>query len=29
MIPQKSKSLYKEVAEELNIPINLVEDLIE
>ena len=29
MIPQKSKSLYKEVAEELNIPIDLVEDLIE
>jgi nucleoid DNA-binding protein len=29
MIPQKSKSLYKEVAEELNIPVNLVEDLIE
>lgn len=29
MIPQKSKSLYKEIAEELNIPIDLVEDLIE
>jgi hypothetical protein len=29
MIPYKSKALYKEVAEELNIPINLVEDIIE
>lgn len=29
MIPYKSKNLYKEVAEELNVPINLVEDLIE
>ena len=29
MIPYKSKDLYKEVAEELNIPINLVEDIIE
>ena len=29
MIPQKSKSLYTEVAEELNLPVALVEDLIE
>jgi nucleoid DNA-binding protein len=29
MIPQKSKSLCNEVAEELNLPVNLVEDLIE
>lgn len=29
MIPKKSKSLYSEVSEELNMPINLIEDLIE